>query len=261
LFSTVNVVTDSPATRPSRSRSVAETGGSAVSTNTAVSIDGSASCAACVSHSNTEPVPDVSTSSTPPARTGAARYTVTPAIRRRLAGLPRSVTRSASAVSGCFSSCPSRNLTSARSSSPYRTVVVTAVSGVTPEGSTSRSSSALTSVLLPRLASPTTRTRSLASVSRSRRDASCSRSRSVPSTLSSLRASARALSPSGIVAILLPAFVTRLVGTVGGDAACASPARARRVKARRAPPPRPAQDSSRGCPISLGRPRPRTRSA
>jgi hypothetical protein len=83
----------------------------------------------------------------------------------------------------------------------------------------------------------------------------------VPSTLSSFRASARGLSPSGIVAILLPAFVTRLVGTVGGDAACASPARARRVKARRAPPPRPAQDSSRGCPISLGRPRPRTRSA
>ena len=60
MFSTANVVTDNPATRPSRSRSVADTGGSAVSTNTAASIDSNASYAACVSHSNTDPVPGVS---------------------------------------------------------------------------------------------------------------------------------------------------------------------------------------------------------
>ncbi|HTQ91414.1 MAG TPA: hypothetical protein VMK84_18165, partial [Streptosporangiaceae bacterium] len=67
MFRTANVATDSPATRPSRSRSFADTGGSAVSTNTAASIDRSASWAVSVSHSNTDPVPGVSTSSTPPA--------------------------------------------------------------------------------------------------------------------------------------------------------------------------------------------------
>ena len=205
MFSTTNVRTDSRATCSSRSRSLADTGGSAVSTNSAASIDRSASWAACVSHSNTDPVPGVSTSSTPSASTGAATYTVTPAIRRRLPGFPRSVTRSESTARGCFSSCPSRNRTSARSSSPYRTVVVTAVSGVTPDGSTSRPSSALTSVLLPRLASPTTRTRSRAASSRSSSAASCSRSRSVPSAASSPSALTSVFSLLGIGAILLPA--------------------------------------------------------
>jgi len=106
LVETANVATDSPAARPTRSRSSADTGGSAVSTNTAASIDRSASWAVSVSHSNTDPVPGVSTSSTPPASTGAARYTVTPAMPRRLPGFPRSVTRSARAASGRFSSCP-----------------------------------------------------------------------------------------------------------------------------------------------------------
>ena len=73
MFSTANVVTDSSATLPSRSRSLADTGGSAVSTNTAASIVCSASWAAWVSHWNTDPVPGVSTSSTPPASTGASR--------------------------------------------------------------------------------------------------------------------------------------------------------------------------------------------
>ncbi|HEY7431504.1 MAG TPA: tellurite resistance/C4-dicarboxylate transporter family protein [Streptosporangiaceae bacterium] len=49
---------------------------------------------------------------------------------------------------------PSAKTTVTSSCSPYRTVVGTAVSGVTPTGSTARPSSAFSSVLLPRLASP-----------------------------------------------------------------------------------------------------------
>jgi tellurite resistance protein TehA-like permease len=68
--------------------------------------------------------------------------------------LPRSVTKSASADSGWLSVRPSAKTTVTSSCSPYRTVVGTAVSGVTPTGSTARPSSAFSSVLLPRLASP-----------------------------------------------------------------------------------------------------------
>jgi hypothetical protein len=100
-----SVVTGNRATLPSRPRSLADTGGSAASTNTAASIDCSASWTVCVSHSNTDLVPCVPASSTPPSSTGAATY----AVRRRFPGFPRSVTRSGSVARKCFSLCSSRN--------------------------------------------------------------------------------------------------------------------------------------------------------
>ena len=226
LFSTVNVVTDSPATRPSRSRSLADTGGSAVSTNTAASIDCSASCAACG-----VPLED---------RTGARRvHQLDPAGQDRRVQVhghardPAAVARVApfghqvgQRVSGCFSSCPSRNLTSARGSSPYRTVVVTAVSGVTPDGQHVTAEQRVDQRALAPFGLADDQDPQPRLVQAVRERPSCSRSRSVPSAASSFRAVARALSPFGIGAILLPASCLRLVGTVGGGAAFASPAHA-----------------------------------
>src|SRR5690242_14595299 len=92
-----------------------------------------------------------------------------------------------------------------RGPDPAGAVGVPLLDRPTPEGSTSRPSRALTSVLLPRLASPATRTRNRAASIRSSTAASCSRSRSVPSAASSSSALTSVLSLSGIAAILLPA--------------------------------------------------------
>ena len=71
-------------------------------------------------------------------------------------------------------------MTRSRSSgAAARTVVVTAVTGVTPVGRTGVPRSALTTVLLPRLASPATSTRSRPWSARSR--SRCSRRRSYSS--------------------------------------------------------------------------------
>src|ERR1700691_2392925 len=129
---------------------------------------GSTPAAAAVLCACTEPVPGVSTISTPLARIGESRRTVIAATPRELPGLPRSVPNSPSADSGQCAARPSANATTIASPVPCVTVVGTAVSGVIPVGSTSRPSSAFTSVLLPRLASPTTSTRSRAARSRSR---------------------------------------------------------------------------------------------
>ena len=206
------MVTDSSATRAISSRSLAETGGSAVSTNTAASMVPRAASASAVLWAWTEPVPGVSTSSAPRASTGASATTLTDARLRRLPGFPRSVTRSPSADSGKLSARPSRKTTLIPSSRPYRTVVARAVSGVTPTGSKGRPRSALTRVLLPRLASPATRTRSRCSRSPPRSSSSAAPSSGVPRAASSSRAARRGLLPSSRARALLPSQV----GTIGG---------------------------------------------
>jgi hypothetical protein len=103
LFSNTNVATLVTCTVSSRSSSARETGGSAVSMNTAASIVSSGAWAAAVLCTWTDPVPGVSIKSIPPLRIGASSTTVTWVKPSVLCGLPASVTRPGSAVSGWVS--------------------------------------------------------------------------------------------------------------------------------------------------------------
>lgn len=138
------------------SRSPRVSGCSAVSTKSAASTCGRKARAASVLWPWIEPIPGVSTSWRPePSRASGASIVVrsTPS---RFSGLRGSVAKSASRSTGCSSSRPSRKRTSSRSVGPWRSTVTTEVSGTTPTGSRSRPTSAFTSVLLPRLNSPST---------------------------------------------------------------------------------------------------------